>query len=451
MQEGALLEVAGGVKQGRQGHVGPGPLHLDLVHQVRHGVVLQDGGGDAGEEFQGIDEGLAHGAHFPGGQGQALLMEVFKLRQELRVRRDGGAVDELTLGLVHGPAVPVGLQGQGDLADEFAVGAGLQDGDAADGLVHLGVGVADEQGVHPVPVGLGHFPHAGAAVLAVQAVVDGADDHVGLALQFVQDFADLLHGRRVGPLPLGDVGRVHAEHRHLHAVHVKDVIGVQPALPVGLVEVAAQGDALELPDLLLGVLEVEIELVVAQGPGVILQVVQGVDHGIGLLVQEGLDVVGLGGVAGVQQKQVRVLLPLRLDDGGGVGHAGFIFLVGGIVEGVDHAVQIAGLQDGDGFPALLRRQGGDGQPGQHRQNQRQRQERFACGSSHKMTSLFSFSFSGTPGTLLYDAFRQDAIEYRKYFPLFLSDCDKDSGIPRRAGALPPPQGERMNRAARSFC
>ena len=56
---------------------------------------------------------------------------------------------------------------------------------------------------------------------------------------------------------------------------------------------------------------------------VVLQVVHGLDHGMGLLVQEGLDVVGLGGVAGVQQKQVRVRLPLRLDDGGRVGHAGF--------------------------------------------------------------------------------------------------------------------------------
>ena len=254
------------------------------------------------------------------------------------------------------------------------------------------MGVADEEGVHPVAVLLRHFPHARDAIFAVQAIVDGANNHVGLAFQLVQDFADFLVGvcdlhvvivARVGFLPLGDVGRVHAENRHLHAVHLEDLVGVDPAGAVGLVEVTAQGHALELLDFPGGILEVEVELMVAQGPGVVLQVVHGRNHGMGLLVQEGLDVVGLGGVAGVQQEQVRVRLPLRLDDGGGMGHAGFVFLVGGIVKGIDHAVQVAGLENGDGFPALLRRQGGDGQPRQHGQDQHQRQELLARGVSHK--------------------------------------------------------------------
>ena len=50
-------------------------------------------------------------------------------------------------------------------------------------------------------------------------------------------------------------------------------------------------------------------------------------------------------------------------------------------------MQVAGLEDGDGF-ALLRRHGGDAQPGQHGQDQRQREELFARGFTHKMTSRF---------------------------------------------------------------
>ncbi|MPM49096.1 hypothetical protein SDC9_95824 [bioreactor metagenome] len=240
--------------------------------------------------------------------------------------------------------------------------------------------MADEQRVDLIAVSLGHLAHTLGVVLTVQTVVYGADDDVRLAVQLFENFSGLLHGRGeghvvvvrgVGLLPDGNVGRVNTEQGHLHAVHVKDLIGVQPARTILLVDVSRQRSALKLLDFLFHIVEPEVELVVSQGPGVIVKIVHGVDHGVGDLVLEFLNVIRLSGVAGVDQEQIGVRLPLRRDDRRRVGHAGLAFLVGRVIIGVDHAVQVAGLENGNRL-GFVRRQSGDRQADRHDQSQEQR-------------------------------------------------------------------------------
>ncbi|MPM56480.1 hypothetical protein SDC9_103286 [bioreactor metagenome] len=380
IQEGALFQVGARVEQGRQGHVRLGVFHLHLVNEIHNRIVLQNRGGDAGKQLHGVQERLAHFAHCLGGQGLALVVKRLKPLQKRGVGRRGGAVEQVAVGLRHIPPAVLFCQGKGYLGDVLPVGAGLQHGNAVDCLVYHGVGMADKQRVDPVAVSLGNLPDALGAVFAVQPVVHGADDHIGLPLQLGENFARFLHGGgeghvviagRVGFFPDGDVGRVDAEHRHLHAVHVKDVIGVQPAGAVLSVNVTCQSDALKVLNLLGQVFKLKVKFVIAQSPRVVIQIVQRVNHGVRRFSPELLNVVGLGGVAGVNEEQLGVGLSFRRDDGRRVGHAGFTLLIGRVVEGIDHAVQVAGLENGKGS-GILRRQSGDRQTHRHHQSQKQR-------------------------------------------------------------------------------
>ena len=233
--------------------------------------------------------------------------------------------------------------------------------------------------------------------------MDAADDHIGPAVQLLQDLAGLLHGGgkahvvivgRVRLFPLGDVRGVDAEHRNFHAVHIENMIGVYPTAAIRLVDVAGQGDAFKFADLLGDIAEAKVELVVAQGPGVIVQVVQRANDGVWIFIEEFLDVVGLSGVAGIQQKQIGVLDPFRLDDGCRMRQTGLAHFVGSIVIGVDHAVQVTGLQDGDGL-ALLHCSGSrqDKTDG-HCNSQDQRNDVLVGVFSHLFSSYYFFAESG---------------------------------------------------------
>ena len=405
VQEGSCLQIGGGIKQGGQRHVRAGLLHLDLVDQVDDGIVLNDGVGDAGQELHGIQEGFADLSDLSGGHSQALFMQGLEFRKEVGIGRHGGAVQQLAGGgaLIHRPAAAAPGQGDSHLTDVLTVGSRLQHGDTADGLVHYGVSVTDQQRVDTVTIGLRQSPNTLRTVFSLKTIVDAADDHIGLAVQLLQDLAGLLHGGGKGHVvivgwirlfPLGDMRGVDAEHRNFHAVHIENMIGVYPTAAIRLVDVAGQGDAFKFADLLGDIAEAKVELVVAQGPGVIVQVVQRANDGVWIFIEEFLDVVGLSGVAGIQQKQIGVLAPFRLDDGCRMRQTGLAHFVGSIVIGVDHAVQVTGLQDGDGL-ALLHCSGSrqDKTDG-HCNSQDQRNDVLVGVFSHLFSSYYFFAESG---------------------------------------------------------
>ena len=393
MEEGALFQIGILSKEGGQGHIRAGFLHLYDVHQVGNGVILDDGGGDAGQHIDRIHKGLCDLTDLLGCQGQALLVKILHLLHEVSIRRDGRAVQKLggSFVLLNGPLVAFLLQGEGHLADKSAVIGGLQNRNAGDFLIHLSVGVSDEQTVQLVSIFLSNLPHTFGAIFTVQTIVDGPDDHISLTFQLGEDLAGLFHGSGkghvvivsgVGGLPLRNVGSIDAEDGNLYALYLKDRVGVLPAGAVGLVDVAGQSFALKGGNGFFQTGKLKVKLMISQNPCVIAQGIHGLDHGVDFLVAEFLDVVGLQAVACVDQQKVWVCRPLLSHNGGNVGHAGLVLLIGGIVEGVDHAMEIAGLQNGDGYLVPIRCEAGCSQSQNHDQGQDQRQRAPAHDALH---------------------------------------------------------------------
>ena len=94
--------------------------------------------------------------------------------------------------------------------------------------------------------------------------------------------------------------------------------------------------------------KVEVVLVVAPGPQVVVQGVHGGHHGVGLVVDEVLHIVGLHRVAAVHQHHILVLGPLLGEPGGQIGQAaGGVLLIQSEVPGDEPAVEIAGGQQTD--------------------------------------------------------------------------------------------------------
>ena len=364
VEEWTLFQVGILCKQGSQGHVRVGLLHLHQVDQVGNGVVLNDGVGNAGQQVHRVHKGSTDFTHDLGRKGQALLMEILHLRQERGVRRDCGGVQQLRCGLVifNNPLAVFLLQGEGHLAHKFAVVGRFQHGNTGNLLVHLGMCVTNQQAVQLVGVLFSNFLCAFHAVFAFQTVVNRTNHHIRLALQLCQNLSGFLHGRGeghliiaggVGRLPLGNMGRVDAKDRHFDAVYIKNRVGILPASAVGLVDIASQRLSLECRNGLLQAGKFKVKLMVAQNPGIVANGIHGLDHGVDIFIAEFLDVVGLQAVACIDQQQVRVLGPLLCDNRRHMGHTGCTFRIGGIVKGIDHAMEIAGLQNGNGFLACI--------------------------------------------------------------------------------------------------
>ena len=184
--------------------------------------------------------------------------------------------------------------------------------------VHLGALVQD---------GLGCIGAVG-GVLGSQAGMGGHHDDVGLA-------ADLLdtsgHGvghrlkgqvshALLGAVPAGDVGSGDTDNGHLHAAPLHDSVArAGEVAAVGVLDVGRQHRHVHLLQNGLESVHTEIKLMVAQGPGIIVHVVEGGGHRVagGVL---GVEVVGhdgaLDGVARVHQNGVGVLRAHLVDVGG---------------------------------------------------------------------------------------------------------------------------------------
>ena len=256
---------------------------------------------------------------------------------------DGGHVPQALVGLhvLHGDGLHggggdllVGVEGQ-VIADHLAgVVLGLAHGDGV--VVDVGrMGVAHLEHVHLgalVQNGLGGVGAVG-GVLGLQARVGGDHDHVGL----VADLLDALghgvgHGLKgqlvhalLGAVPPGDVGGVHADDGHVHAAPLHDgVARAGEVAAVGVLDVGGQDGHVGLVDDGLELVHAEVELMVAQSPGVVLHIVErGGDRVVGGVL--GVEVVGhdgaLDGVARVHQNGVGVLCPDLVDVGGDAGQA----------------------------------------------------------------------------------------------------------------------------------
>ena len=161
----------------------------------------------------------------------------------------------------------------------------------------------------------------------------------------------LLHAL-LGAVPAGDVGGVHADDGHLDAAPLHNgVARAGEIAAVGVLDVGRQDGHFSLiQDGFQGV-NAEVELMVAQCPGVVAHVVHGGGHRVvrGVL---GVEIVGHDGaldiVARVDEDGVGILCPDLLDVGIQPGHA-VVGALSVVLIGVapDVAVHIRGTQNGD--------------------------------------------------------------------------------------------------------
>ena len=129
----------------------------------------------------------------------------------------------------------------------------------------------------------------------------------------------------LGAVPAGDVGSGDTDNGHLHAAPLHDSVArAGEVAAVGVLDVGRQHRHVHLLQNGLESVHTEIKLMVAQGPGIIVHVVEGGGHRVagGVL---GVEVVGHDGaldvVAGVDEEGVGVLGPHLLDVGVEPGHA----------------------------------------------------------------------------------------------------------------------------------
>ena len=381
---GVVVGVVGGVLAGAV--IGAQNLHaVDQVHKGG-GSGAQPGGGIVAV---GLADDLEH-IVLPGG----FLIGLENLA-ELRV--DVVAGHRLTTDLLgHGDIL--GIQGRrlcglvighDDLADGLSLGIGLHDGDA----LAVGIGSAKDPGAvlvageHKVN-GIGllhqvlHRVHGQVAGLGGvgHAAVGHNGDHVGLGLHLrLIVLVGLVNARKVDALPvgrdvpLGDVGVGQADDGHLHAVEFPDLIGlvVFPGFPaVGIIlpglgiqvigghngsgGLLAAGIGGQVVHLAVENVQTVVELMVARNPEVVAQGTEGLHGGVVRLgLVEGV-VVGqrrtLNGVANVREIEIFAVFRAHLlDVGGDAGQAGGAcpagFIAGGVICGIDLAVQVRGDEE----------------------------------------------------------------------------------------------------------
>lgn len=146
-------------------------------------------------------------------------------------------------------------------------------------------------GDHHIEFGAGvqYVGHAGIgqAVFILEAHVEHAQQHVILSLDGVDDFARLLQRvrhraiRQVGRVPAGDARRDHADDGDAHAALFKDGIAVGDGSAVFIGDIAGEHFAVHVGDGLANDVHAVVVLVVAGDPDVIVQGVDGLDHGCG--------------------------------------------------------------------------------------------------------------------------------------------------------------------------
>ena len=324
----ALFQVAGVLEQRNSGHVGAGVLQLDGADEIDDSGVLDAAGGDALDLVHRLEVGGGMAQHVVLNEGDGLFLGAL----------DGGQLTQALVGLdaLHGYGLHsgggdllVGVEGQVVAHHLAGIVLGLthRDGRAVD---VSGVGVAQLEHVHLgalVQDGLGCIGAVG-GVLGSQAGMGGHHDDVGLA-------ADLLdtsgHGvghrlkgqvshALLGAVPAGDVGSGDTDNGHLHAAPLHDSVArAGEVAAVGVLDVGRQHRHVHLLQNGLESVHTEIKLMVAQGPGIIVHVVEGGGHRVagGVL---GVEVVGhdgaLDGVARVHQNGVGVLRAHLVDVGG---------------------------------------------------------------------------------------------------------------------------------------
>ena len=294
-------------------------------------------------------------------------------------------------------------------------GAGGDDLGAVDhvGIAYLGndigsggVAVAVYEQVNAIHV-LAHVDGAVADALVIDAQVAQADNQIGAGLVQLIDLS-LGDGVQLVGLGEGDAGHLggvglgqglgggQAEHAHLHAAEVKDLVGIEDSLAVGLSgHVGAQDGEVGILGQGLEVVDAEVQLMVAHSHGIITGGVHELDGALALVgAHQGL---AHDGVAGRDQQHIgagglEVLLQL-----GHTGHAeGSALLVQisavGVVgmENNNLTIDIGNDIGGCGF--FLCGKGGPEQGAHHSQHEEQGQE-FACGFSHRKHSTFPHCLS----------------------------------------------------------
>ena len=367
--------IVGGIVGGVLTIIVIGVGQLDPVDQVHEGggTIAQTGGGEVGG---GDADGLEH-IVVPGGF-------LIGLQDGLQLGIDGVVAHGDILGS-HGAGVGGLVVGDDGLADLVALGGGGDNGDDLTGSVGdhghaVPVLVAGEDQIHGV-VGLDQLPDPAGAVAHVHAGVGHQHDdigllqHLGLVVVISLDGIGEVDALPVGGnVPLGNTVVADAHDGDLDAVVLADDIGLEaapggPVLALVIVRLGGQvvghghGDlALRLGGLGDGVIDLLIqdghavvELVVAQDPHIIAHGAQGLDGGVfhGVLFEG--EVVGHGsaldGVAGVGQEHVLVLLTHLLDVAGDAGQALAVGAggagVGGVVGGVELAVDVGGIEHQD--------------------------------------------------------------------------------------------------------
>ena len=342
----ALGQIAGALEEGGGGDVGAGVLQLDGVDQIHDGGIHHPAGGDAADLVLRLEAGGS------ASQGRAALALVAGAAAV-------DVVDGLLMGLGHQGDLPellagghaghihnlhravndliVGVQGQIKAGDVPAAVAHAADDGGALLLVdhHVVVGHLEHVDLRVVVQNL--LGGVGAALLVkfgVHAHVGGHHDYVGLVADLVDGLADghvggLIDGvvnAVLAAVPDGDIRGDHADDGQLHAAPLHN----RPAragdrLALGAGDVGGQNREAGLSQNGLHGGDAPVELVVAQGHGVIAHVVHGGDDRMGLLRGLVIQIVGHDGaldvVAGVDEEGVGVLGPHLLDVGVEPGHA----------------------------------------------------------------------------------------------------------------------------------
>ena len=345
---------------------------MDLVDEIHDGGILQLALGQAGDLILRLELG---GGGAQRGEGLAALVgaagnEVDGLLVSLGYQRNGadllagshaGHVHDLHGG---GGDVVIGVQSQVKAGNVPAAVAHAADDHVALLLIdhHMVVGHLEHVDLRVVVQDL--LGGVGAALLVklgVHTHVGGHHDHVGLVADLVDGLAHGHVGGLIGgvldalltAVPDGHVGGDHADDGHIHAVLLHDgPAGAGDALAVGAGDVGSQHGEVGLTQDGLHGGDAPVELVVAQGHGVIAHVVHGGDDGVGLVGGLVVDIVGHDGaldiVARVDEDGVGILSPDLLDVGVQPGHAVvvslFVVLIG---VAPDVAVHIRGAQNGD--------------------------------------------------------------------------------------------------------
>ena len=252
----------------------------------------------------------------------------------------------------------------GDAGYLLGIAGGVKTECAVDGDLTLGVVVTEEDDVQSFHL-LGDFL-GGVLVVAVgddasvPATVEEPDDDVGLLL-FTQDFHPFAGARnhlfetharpQVLVQPVGNGGCQHAEDGDAHALALQHQVGLDVGLAAFQVDdVRTEDGAVQFLDPLVVHLVADLDVVVAEGLGVVLQVVHHLGSDVGLVGGHEVGVVAGGlalqDVAVLKENQpVAHLLALALDVTAHAGHRARHGTALGEVVGKECSVDVGRLHD----------------------------------------------------------------------------------------------------------